>query len=134
MNKMVKIGVGIVLAYVLLVVGFEAMLGYVQPGGDTALVITTFDADGTGHDRVVSPYRTDGQLYVSANHWPRAWYRRVLENPDIRVRADGETGDYRAVPVSGAEHDRVDAEHPHPLMFRVMTGFPPRRVVRLDPR
>ncbi len=134
MNKVVKIAVVIVGIYVVLVIAFESMLGYVQPGGDAALVITTFDADGTAYDRVVSPYETDGQLYVSANHWPRTWYRRVLANPDVRATVDGSTGDYRAVPVNGAKHDRVDAAHPHTLMFKIMTGFPPRRVVRLDPR
>ena len=56
-------------------------------GGET-IVITTTDADGTPHDRVVSPLDDDGMLYVAANHWPRAWYgaatsRAVLKNPCI---------------------------------------------------
>ena len=37
-------------------------------------------------------------------------------------------------PVSGAEHARVDAEHRLPLVFRILTGFPPRYFVRLDPK
>jgi len=34
-----------------------------------------------------------------------------LENPEVQVTLDGENGDYRAVPVTGAEHDRVDREN-----------------------
>ncbi len=47
---------------------------------------------------------------------------------------DGEKGDYRAVPVTGAEHERVDSENSLGLVFRILTGFPPRYFVRLDPR
>ena len=123
-----------VLVYVGLVVAFESLLGYFQLAGQTTLVISTSATAGTPHERVVARYETDGRLYVSANHWPRAWYRRALEHPDVRATVDGVTGDYRAVQVAGAEHEQVDAAHPHSVMFRIMTGFPPRRVARLDPR
>ena len=123
-----------VLFYAGLVVAFESWLGSFQPADQTTLVITTIGADGTAHDRVVERYETDGQLYVSANHWPRAWYRRALANSDVRVAMDGATGNYRAIPVAGEEHERVGAAHPHSVAFRILTGFPPRRVVRLDPR
>ena len=53
--------------------------------GGTTLVITTNDAEGNAYDRVLSPIDREGQLFVAANHWPRAWYRRALENPDVRV-------------------------------------------------
>jgi hypothetical protein len=132
--KIVRIIGVAVLVYVGLVVAFESMLGYFQPAAGDTLVITTVAGDGTPHERVVARYETDGRLYVSANHWPRGWYRQALENPDVRVTMDGMTDDYRAIPVDGAEHEQVDTAHPHPVMFRVMTGFPPRRVVRLDPR
>ena len=132
--KAVKI-VGIaVLVYVGIVVAFESLIGYFQPTPGSTLVITTFDQDETPHDRVVSRLESDGHLYVAANHWPRAWYKRALENPEVQVTLDGENGDYRAVPVTGAEHDRVDGESGLPLVFRIPTGFPPRSFVRLDPR
>ena len=120
--------------YVGLVAAFESLLGYFQPGEQASVVITTFEDDGTAHARVVQRLDSDGRLYVSANHWPRAWYRRAVEHPNVRATLDGETRAYRVVPVSGAEHDRVNAEHPHGIVFRVLTGFPPRRIVRLDPR
>jgi hypothetical protein len=36
--------------------------------------------------------------------------------------------------VDGEEATRIDAEHPHPAWFRFVTGYPPRKFVRLDPR
>jgi hypothetical protein len=86
------------------------------------------------HDRVVSRLESDGHLYVATNHWPRAWYNRVLKNPEVHVTLEGKKGDYRAVPVTGVEHARVDSENSLGVVFRILTGFPPRHVVRLDPR
>jgi hypothetical protein len=131
--KTFKIAAIVVLVYVGIVVAFESLIGYLQPTAGSTLVITTFDGDGTPHDRVVSRLESGGQLYVAANHWPRAWYRRALENPEVQVTLDGAKGDYQAVPVTGVEHDRVDGEHSLGVLFRVLTGFPPRYFVRLDP-
>lgn len=133
-----------ILAYVAVVVLFEAYLGIVQPqfkqdeveGMNATIVITTADADGGTEDRVVVPMESDGYLYVSSNHWPRSWYNRALENPEVQVTKDGETNDYTAVPIesSSAEYDRLQQEHPHPAWFRFMTGYPPRRFLRLEER
>ena len=97
-------------------------------------VSSTTAADGAANDRVLSPLKSNGQLYVAANHWPRAWYNRALENPNVQVTLDGEKGDYLAVPVTGEEHDRVNGDNSAGMMFRILTGFPPRYFVRLDPR
>ena len=132
--KAVKIVAIAFLVYVGIVVAFESSIGILQPSGGTTLVITTFDADGASHERVVSRLESDGHLYVAANHWPRAWYRRALANPDVQATVDGQKRDYRAVPVTGAEHDRVDSENSLPFVFRIVTGFPPRYFLRLDPR
>jgi hypothetical protein len=131
--KALKIIATVVLVYLGIVVAFESLIGYFQPTSGATLVITTFDAVGTPHDRVVSRLESDGQLYVAANHWPRAWYSRALENPAVKVTLDGEKGDYRAVPVTGVEHDRVDSENSLGVVFRILTGFPPRYFVRLEP-
>ena len=122
------------LVYVGIVVTFESSIGYFQPAGETTLVITTTAEDGTPHDRVLSRLESDGQLYVAANHWPRAWYNRALKNPKVQVTVEGEKEDYLAVPVSEEVHDRVNSENSHGVMFRILTGFPPRYFVRLDPR
>lgn len=132
--RVLKIAVGVVVVYVGIVAAFESLLGVLQPTAGSTLVITTFESDGTPHGRVVSRLESGGQIYVAANHWPRAWYRRALRNPEVQVTFGGKTGDYRAVPVQGAEHDRVDREHGLGLFFRFLTGFPPRYFLRLDPR
>jgi hypothetical protein len=134
LGRILKItAIGLVV-YVAIVVAFESLLGWVQPTPGSTIRITTFDADGTPHDRVVTSLASNDKLYVAANHWPRAWYRRALENPNMQVTTDGQTRDYRAIPVTGAEHERVDADNRLPLPFRIVTGFPPRYFVRLEPR
>jgi F420H(2)-dependent quinone reductase len=132
--KALKIVAIVLLVYVGIVASFESLIGYFQPRAGSTLVITTFDESGTPHDRVVSRLESDGKLYVATNHWPRAWYHRALENPEVQVALDGEKGDYRAVPVTGAEQGRVESENRLAVVFRILTGFPPRHFVRLDPR
>ncbi len=124
----------VVLVYVGTVVAFESLIGYFQPADETTLVITTTAEDGTPNDRVLSRLESNGQLYVAANHWPRAWYNRALENPNVQVTSNGEKGDYLAVPVTGEEHDRVNGDNSLGMMFRILTGFPPRYFVLLAPR
>jgi hypothetical protein len=132
--KALKIVAIVLLVYVGIVVAFESLIGFFQPTAGTTLVITTFDVDGTPHDRVVSRLESGGQLYVAANHWPRAWYERALENPEVQISRDGQKSDHRAVPVTGEEHDRVDSDNSLGVIFRILTGFPPRYFLRLDPR
>ena len=123
----------LVLIYIGIIATFESLLGYFQPSGQSTLVITTADEDGTRHDRVLARLQSNGQLYVAVNHWPRAWYGRALENPSVQVAVNGVTGAYMAVPVSDEEHDRVNREHSLGVVFRILTGFPPRYFLRLDP-
>lgn len=131
--KAAKILAIVLLAYVAIVAVFESLLGYFQPQAEGTLVLTTFDADGSGEARVLSGLDSGEVLYVAVNHWPRAWYRRALANPAVQVARDGETGDYLAVEVTGDEYDRLQAEHPLPTVARFLMGFAPRRILRLDP-
>lgn len=132
--KVLKVVAIVLLVYVGIVVLFESLLGYFQPRPGDSIVIATFDEEGEPHERVVSRLESQGDLYVAANHWPRAWYHQALANPEVEVTTDGETKRYQAIPVSGAEHDRVDADNPLPLAFRILTGFPPRYFLRLEPQ
>lgn len=134
--KLVKAVAVALLVYAALVAAFETMIGTIQPQAGSTLVLTTRSEDATAHDRVVSRLESGGQLYVAANHWPRAWYHRLLAQPDVQVTIDGAGGDYRAVAVEtgSAEHDRVATDNPVPGWFRFMTGFPPRLFVRLEPK
>ncbi len=133
--KVVKItAIVLVVGYVGIVVAFESFLGYTQPQFPNTIVITTVDDAGDKHDRVVSELESNGHYYVAVNHWPRAWYYRILDNPDVTVTTERETGDYTAVEVMGSEHDQVQSDNPTSLGFRILTGFPPRYFIRLDPR
>ena len=123
----------LVLIYIAIIATFESLLGYFQPSGQGSLVITTADEDGTRHDRVLARLQSNGELFVAVNPWPRAWYGRALENPSVQVSVNGVTGNYMAVPASDEEHDRVNRENSLGIVFRILTGFPPRYFLRLDP-
>jgi hypothetical protein len=131
--KAVKIIGVLVLVYVGVVVIFESLLGYYQPANEQTLVITTANADGISSDRVLARIESEGNLYVAVNHWPRTWYYKALDNPQVQITIDEEKKDYLAVPVEGAEIEQVDNARPLGIGFRILTGFPPRHFVRLDP-
>ena len=102
--------------------------------GGSTIVISTTDSEGETHERVLSPIDDGNQLVVAANHWPRAWYRRALDNPEVSVTRDGETTDYRAVPVSDQERERLLDDSGFPIVAYFFTGFAPRQFLRLEPR
>jgi hypothetical protein len=126
--------VGVVVAFETLVVimGARQATRGLQPGEDW-IVIATSDARGST-ETVIAGVESDGQLYVSANHWLRGWYHRAVENPDVDVTRAGERLTYRAVPVIGAERKRVARDYRIPWAVRFLTGFPPRSFLRLDRR
>ena len=132
--RLAKILMIVALVYVGIVATFESLLGYFQPADAQTMVITTYDSDGQGADRVVARLESNGALYVAANHWPRAWFNNARENDEVDITFDGETQPYRAVLLEGVDHDAVNALHALPLAFRILTGFPPRYLMRLDPR
>ncbi len=100
--------------YIGFVVVFEAVImGMIQPKLEGAalpmLVITTTDDSGESEVRRLAQLEVDGQIYVSAHHWPRGWYHRAVANPEVRVEVDGVESNYLAVPVDDEELDRVAA-------------------------
>ena len=134
--KILKIvSISLVVIYIGIVALFESLLGYYQPSDEnTSIVITTYNSDQEARDRVVSRIDSEANLYVAANHWPRAWYRRALSNPNVEVTFKGKKNLYLAIPVDGIEHDRVNKDRALPLRFRILTGFPPRYFLRLEPK
>ena len=86
----------VVLVYVGIVIAFECLVTFMGKrqadsgvGSDEQwLVITTADADGS-EDTVIAGVESGGALYVSANHWPRGWYRRAIANPNVVVTRAG---------------------------------------------
>lgn len=136
MAKWAGITAGILLlVYIASIVWFEANLGINQPRGRTSLVLATFNDDNERHERVLRLEQIDGNNYIAVNHWPRRWYRQALANPDVEVAMPGQEGfaPYRAVPLTGAELERVSEVYSFGFEFRFRTGFPPRRFLRLDP-
>lgn len=133
-HKPTKILIIVLVCYVGLVVIFESSLGYFQPGAESQLVITATKASGERHRRVLTPVRVDGELYIAVNHWPRAWYRHVLARPNVHITVDGESGDYLAEFLKGAEHKRILAANNPGFLFRLLTGFPPRYFFHLVPQ
>ena len=83
---------------------------------------------------MVARLESDGNLYVAANHWPRAWYKAALENKSVEITFNGQTLPYTAVLLEAEDRERVNNAHPLPFAFRALTGFPPRYLMRLDPR
>ena len=135
MPRPAKILIGLLVGYVGLVVAFESMIGIIQPNAGTVLTITTTGDDGVANDRVLAWLDDDGKVFVSANHWPRAWYNEALANPDVKAEIEGVRADYTAVLVTDAtEHERLDTKFAHPFLFKFITGFPPRYFLRLDPK
>ena len=131
--KILKIVLIIIAVYIGLVVVFESLLGYFQPAGQTTLMITTQDEDRQSNSRVLQLISSEDKIYVAANHWPRAWYQNALEKPAVKATIAGNTSDYHAMPVSAPEYKKLMTEFAHPIWFRVLTGFPPREFIRLDP-
>ena len=125
---------GIVVSFETLVVvmGKRQAARGLQPD-EKWLMISTTDAHGK-NDTVVAGVESAEHLYVSTNHWPRGWYNRAIQNPDVEITRAGERKPYRAVPVSGEELVRVAQDYHLPWIIRVLTGFPPRHYLRLDPR
>ena len=131
--KFIKL-LGIVLAsYVLLVAIITATIGYVQPTMPGEVVLTTYDEQGDGAQRTLAGVRMDERVYVSANQWSRAWYSRALANPAVRATVDGHAGAYTAVAVTGAELVRIAEVYQMDFVLRFVTGFAPRRFMRLEP-
>ena len=55
-------------------------------------------------------------------------------NQPVVTQGEGVEAMIVVVSARGTEHDRVSADHPVGLTFRVLTGFPPRYFLRLEPR
>jgi deazaflavin-dependent oxidoreductase (nitroreductase family) len=84
--------------------------------GRTILLLTTTGAK-TGETRQsILTYSKDGDRLVvcaSAGGAPKppSWYHNLLANPIVEVEAGGEAFKARATERTGAEHDRLWAQH-----------------------
>ena len=103
--------------------------------GGNSIIIATFNDKNQRHQRVLSLREVNGKNYIAANHWPRAWYRQALDNPNIEIKMAGveKFAPYTAVPLEGAEDDLLREEYNISFRGRAQMGFPPRYFLRLDP-
>ncbi|MDG2251604.1 MAG: hypothetical protein P8N11_12240 [Gammaproteobacteria bacterium] len=124
------------LIYIGWVIEFEMSLGINQPQGRTSIVIATLNEDNERHERVLSLREVDGNHYIAANHWPRAWYHQALDNPNVEVKMPGEDVflPFLAVPLDGVEETLLSEEYRLSVRSRAQMGFPPRYFLRLDTR
>ena len=121
------------LAYVGIVILFESSLGYFQPRNENTLLLSMQDTSGQTHDRVLSPFELNDELYVAVNHWPRQWYKRLKANPSVTLVYQGESKQVLAVTVTEtAELSQITEAYQLGFLFRLLTGFPPRAFVRLE--
>ncbi|MFT7221587.1 MAG: putative pyridoxamine 5'-phosphate oxidase family protein, partial [Candidatus Azotimanducaceae bacterium] len=98
--KILKILGSLIAVYVFVVVGFESLLGYFQPANEQTLALIVTEDDGNPHQRVLSRIEHEGKLYVAVNHWPRAWYRALQEEPGVTVAFNDASYSATAVVVS----------------------------------
>jgi len=131
--RIVKVASLLFVAYVFVVLLFELGLGVYQPTWKGTVELTTTDDQGVMHQRVLSALYYERALYVRANHWPRDWYKDALARPQVMVNRKNKLSARLAVPVTGEEEQRVNAKHRIPLRWRIVTGFPPLELLRLDP-
>ena len=129
--RKVKITLIFFLCYVGVVAIFESLLGYFQPTNSKTLRIITY-AEGEPKTRVVNKLYSDGALYVAANHWPRRWYYEATKNPKVGIKLRDEIILFRAISANLLEDEKVSSQNPLPLSFRLLTGFPPRKFLRLE--
>ena len=123
MSLVKKILLIVLVVYIGIVVLFESWLGYSQPQGDGMVTINTTSDEGATSGRVVSLLKSNDNLYIARNHWPKRWYDQALANPEISVESAGMTNNYLAVPVTGDEYNRVDSDNPLPTFFQVSDWF-----------
>ena len=125
-----------VLLYVGSVINYEVNLGRSQPMRGNSIIIATYDDENERHERVLSLREMDNEKYISANHWPRVWYRQALGNPNVEIKLAGEErfANFTAVPLEDAEDERIRERFKPSFRSQLRMGFAPREYLRLDPR
>jgi len=85
---------------------FESSIGYIRPQGANTLLLSVEDNSGEARDCVLLSFELNGHLYVSVNHWPRQWYERLLDNPEVTLAYRGESTNTAAVSITAGSELR----------------------------
>lgn len=119
--------------YIGVVLLAEVLAWRLQPSMTGGVTLRIEDRNGATIERVVYGHVQDDTLYVSSNHWFRSWYRALRRMDELEVVRDGDTQRYRAVEVIGDERARVLESYTMGFPLRLLCGFAPRRLLRLEP-
>lgn len=96
---------------------FRESGGVVQEFGDRPLVIlhSTGAKSGAKRENPLMYRKDDGRIIVFASRGGEAhnpdWYYNVLANPEVEIEFGDRTVKARAAEVTGAERDRLWADH-----------------------
>lgn len=131
-------------AYVVLALGFDAVIGVTQltlEPGRAEGVLRTVDDEGKVYESRMIVIDDGDTTWVQSGHHFRGWYHRLRRNPDVELVRDGEVLRYRAVPL---DTPKAKAHMKELLIKRTGTFgyyairtvllFAEVRPVRLDPR
>lgn len=120
--------------YIGVVVLFESLIGYFQPQNAATLALTVYESGEQPHVRILSRIEHRDNLYVAVNHWPRAWFRTLQDNPSVRVAyGERDFGATAQLVEDPSEISSIETDRPLTWWFRLLTGYPPRYFVRLEP-
>ncbi len=129
---MIEILVAVLIVYLVLLLLLELFAWKFQPDMENSITLV-FDLSGTEVERKLYGFEHNGKLYVSSNHWFRQWYNAVLKNPNVLVERGGIRKPHIAVSIEGLELVEIVGEYRLGFLIRLMSGFAPRRFLRLDP-
>ena len=123
----------VALGYAFLVLLIETLVWRLQPPLEGALTLIVNPGLGSQIERRLDSYEFKGNLYVSSNHWFRAWYKAALANPIVKVVRGGVVREYRAEVVQGDEHKTVLSHYRMGFVLRLLCGFAPSKFLLLKP-
>ncbi len=123
----------ILVVYVGLVLLAEALAWRLQPPMEGGVTLRIRGKNGETLERTVYGHWLDDILYVSSNHWFRSWYHAIRRHRELEVVRDGRTQRYRAEDVVAEERSRVLESYRMGFLLRLLCGFAPRRLLRLEP-
>ncbi len=132
--KIVKVLSVLIAVYIGAIAAMGGFVAYFQPQMPGVLMLTTTDEEGKAYNRLLGRFEVDGVRYLAVNSWPRRWYELALANPNVEITVDGQRTQFTAVRIDSIERQHMLEKYPTPLWMKILSGFPPRQFLRLDPR
>jgi len=108
MRRIVRTLALLFVGFVALALGIDAIVASRQPvlnPGAAEGILRTFDEDGNVYEKRLAVVDDAGTLWIQWGHHFRAWYHRLLRNPEVEFVRNGEVGAYHAVPLESLRHE-----------------------------